>query len=1560
MTTPPPSFGELRWDEELNAIIGEIRKQISDIDPGDKVNTSSVGAPNGVAPLDSNSKVPLANIPDLADKYLPADTQFPVTSINTRTGDVTLTASDVGAMTQNQADKRYILKGNAPVSSVNGKTGNVELVAEDVGALPTGSRGATNGVASLVDGKVPSSQLPPTPPAPVSSVNNKTGSVTLNASDVGALTQSQADVRYVKTTDIPVTSVNGETGAVDLSAADVGAVPSTEKGVANGVATLGEDGKVLSSQLPTPQTSPVTSVNNKTGAVTLNATDVGALTKSSADALYDAAGAASAAETSATSAAKTYTDGKVTDLSSTVSSDYVKKSDKGVANGVASLGSDSKVTPSQIPFGTSADTVAAGNDSRFTNSRTPTGTASGDLSGSYPNPSVTKINGVSVSGTPTAGQIPTASTGTAASWQSLPSATTSQSGVTQFGAVANVKDLGTKAAGSSGKAADAEHVHQMPRLDQVQPPTAAVSMNSQKLTGLSNGTASTDAAAFGQIPVAGTGAGNYAAGNDSRITGAAQRVNNLSDLTDTAAARTNLGLTDVASSDFGNTTGTVAAGDDPRFQDSRTPSGNAGGDLGGQYPNPTVNRVGGVTISGTPTAGQQLTATSGTAATWQAPTKIRWFDVKSPEFGAKGDGTTNDQPAIQSAVNAAFAAGGGVVYFPDDKLNVYLTKSPITVPPGVKLMGDRASYVWVDGIHTNITRIKGSADFVGNALIKVVDKVTGGYTKTSSEQRFSNLILDGSALPANVDGLRITGVVVNGGIENVTVYQPTGIGVNFDWFGGGAGYSWKMQNVTVDNPGSHGFYLNQHSDLNALNCISIGAGGFGWYIDNCPNSMFTACRSEWADSHGFNLAGHWGEGQGSGGAIFTSCSTDRNGFDGMHIEVTGNPPIQLNGMSFRRDGRNNNNGGGGYAGLALKNVTVPIVVNDITCYPGVDDDGTGASSPDYGISVTGSSNVLVNGGSLHGTLAGVFDNGTNVEFNVTSGTMVASGPSQTPVRSVIRSTPGYRYVASSTCSLSDKSLADYVCDGVADEVQIQAAIDSVQAEGGGVVQLSPGRFKIAATIQIKGTKNENNARTVSLKGCGQQVTGLEGAAGVTILNVTDWAQTNIEGLGFFVSSTGVGLKSVGVNNASNNNNVSFWHSSFRNLRFNGGWQSTSTNWAMDLGMPWRSTFENIEVEGFRNGIRIINNATMQNAGDCVFSRFFVEIVGDNGYALYIESIDGNMNQNTWIDFEAGANGAGCTGIWLGGAVGTASQKFIGNLNLEQFQTLINVANGDSNFFDCNYVTCDTGGAGNKGFVTGANSYNNTFRSSWFNIAGGDTTQVIEDANNTSNAPNIFERIRFENNTGSTITFSKTNSTVLRDITTFNTGNPLPAGLLQYPLTTVNNPTFMPADHGLITWTHDPATLRSSSNSTTSGTVYLCKVKVSNRATIATNILIGVETAGTGLVAGQCFVGLYSSSGTLLSASADQSTAWATGGLKTIPLSAPQTLAVGSYYVAILANGTTAPQFAMGAGGTTSVNAGLTTGTARFLTGPTAQTVLPASIAIGGQSPTTGARWAALS
>ncbi|WP_291516012.1 hypothetical protein [Bdellovibrio sp. ArHS] len=68
---------------------------------------------------------------------------------------------------------------------------------------------------------------------------------------------------------------------------------------------------------------------------------------------------------------------------------------------------------------------------------------------------------------------------------------------------------------------------------------------------------------------------------------------------------TNNTSTPLMTLNVGISAGTVAAGDDTRFSDARTPKGTAGGDLGGTYPNPSVAKLQNTLISAVaPSSGQ--------------------------------------------------------------------------------------------------------------------------------------------------------------------------------------------------------------------------------------------------------------------------------------------------------------------------------------------------------------------------------------------------------------------------------------------------------------------------------------------------------------------------------------------------------------------------------------------------------------------------------------------------------------------------------------------------------------------------------------------------------------------------------------------------------------------------------------------------------------------------------------------------------------------------------------------------------------------------------------------
>jgi hypothetical protein len=62
----------------------------------------------------------------------------------------------------------------------------------------------------------------------------------------------------------------------------------------------------------------------------------------------------------------------------------------------------------------------------------------------------------------------------------------------------------------------------------------------------------------------------------------------------------------------------------------------------------------------------------------------RPFRFNVQDHGASGNGTTSDSAAVQAAIDAAYAAGGGVVEFP---AGTYLLTTQVTVTTGVSLEG---------------------------------------------------------------------------------------------------------------------------------------------------------------------------------------------------------------------------------------------------------------------------------------------------------------------------------------------------------------------------------------------------------------------------------------------------------------------------------------------------------------------------------------------------------------------------------------------------------------------------------------------------------------------------------------------------------------------------------------------------------------------------------------------------------------------------------------------------------------------------------------------------------
>jgi hypothetical protein len=366
-----------------------------------------------------------------------------------------------------------------------------------------------------------------------------------------------------------------------------------------------------------------------------------------------------------------------------------------------------------------------------------------------------------------------------------------------------------------------------------------------------------------------------------------------------------------------------------------------------------------------------------------------WLNVR--DFGAEGDNVTDDTAAIQAALAAC--PMGGIVYLP---AGAYRTSAPLTIPPAVTLMGTHTNLMTVPGLTDPPCYIRPLASFAGAAVIMLLDAATGGYSTISAEHRLLNLMIDGQDLVATVDGLLAKGNIQNVGLRDFTIRQVTGNGIYCGENAGINPYSWRLHRVMLDNNAGHGLSVQVMTDLTMVDCQAIGNFANGFNIINAANSQAIGCRAEWNGNNGYHVTGNWATGTGSGGMLFSGCSTDRNGFNGFLVDATGNPPIQFDDIHTRRDGRNGGLGGGGYAGFKADAATVPVIIGQLTCYPGTDDNGTQTNSPQYGARFANCTYVSVDSGFLHANTAGWSDGGGNAilrrGLNIAERTGLTSAP----------------------------------------------------------------------------------------------------------------------------------------------------------------------------------------------------------------------------------------------------------------------------------------------------------------------------------------------------------------------------------------------------------------------------------------------------------------------------------------------------------------------------------------------------------------------------------------
>lgn len=263
-----------------------------------------------------------------------------------------------------------------------------------------------------------------------------------------------------------------------------------------------------------------------------------------------------------------------------------------------------------------------------------------------------------------------------------------------------------------------------------------------------------------------------------------------------------------------------------------------------------------------------LTSTTRVASNLEARLDARWFNVKSPAYGAVGNGVTSDTTAIGNALTAA-ALVGGIVWIPP---GTYI--ADVTVPDGVTVWGAGPQSTWIKGTLTSI----GSHTVFRNLKIGITGN-RSAFAGNATDILFANCWLFGGSVGGNIymsdstfTNIRFVDCEISGNtsggngvsiIDKGTVAKHTeDITFTRCWFHGNDRFNFEcIQRNDVGFP-----VVTGYRNVSLYECILDGTGGGGNVsydsgiladssVRSSGYSTVRGCKITGGGAYGIELAG---------------------------------------------------------------------------------------------------------------------------------------------------------------------------------------------------------------------------------------------------------------------------------------------------------------------------------------------------------------------------------------------------------------------------------------------------------------------------------------------------------------------------------------------------------------------------------------------------------------------------------------------------------------------------------------------------------------------------------